>query len=482
MGDEDPIRTLGDYSKPSHKGYRTTIELPVGNNVVPFLSDTIRLVQNGCSFQGIWSEDPNQHLKDFLKLVDSLDLDGENRERTRMCLFQFSLHDQASNWLERLPTGFLAQFFPSGRTAKLCNDILMFQQHHGESLFEAWTRFKDLLQKVPHHGIDLWLQKILEDLALYDNESWNDPMDFAKLVKAITLPQNVASTSDCRLIELENQVQRLMEAYLAPTQPTQVNKITTPCEICSGPHDTQNCMENPEQAFVEYASSHTNKAGGKWFTFKPEQNNLDDTYNPSWKINPNLRLKQPQNSQNNFSNPPNRFQPNSSIPNRSFNNRPQNFNNQSNIEGLVSKFIESQDARLSKFEADFKRQQGEMTNKMDTMLKVIIDQITGTLPSDTVNNPKLGTYPVSSINAITIHPKQPDESQVDEPKVKQEEDNPRETNSSPHPQPDPLASIATEQIHKLNSMLELLRLVPQSSNTIFVCSKEDDGEVMLIRQ
>ncbi|GJS06403.1 putative reverse transcriptase domain-containing protein [Tanacetum coccineum] len=33
MGDENPIRTLGDYSKPSHKGYENTIELPVGNNV-----------------------------------------------------------------------------------------------------------------------------------------------------------------------------------------------------------------------------------------------------------------------------------------------------------------------------------------------------------------------------------------------------------------------------------------------------------------
>ncbi|GJY28676.1 hypothetical protein Tco_0404443 [Tanacetum coccineum] len=33
MGDENPIRTLGDYSKLSHKGYRNTIELPVGNNV-----------------------------------------------------------------------------------------------------------------------------------------------------------------------------------------------------------------------------------------------------------------------------------------------------------------------------------------------------------------------------------------------------------------------------------------------------------------
>ncbi|GJY51659.1 zinc finger, CCHC-type containing protein [Tanacetum coccineum] len=69
-------------------------------------------------------------------------------ERTRLRLFQFSLRDQASNWLERLPAGsittwedlttrFLAQFFPPRRTTKLRNDNLMFQQHHGESLSEA---------------------------------------------------------------------------------------------------------------------------------------------------------------------------------------------------------------------------------------------------------------------------------------------------------------------------------------------------------
>ncbi|GJW34847.1 zinc finger, CCHC-type containing protein, partial [Tanacetum coccineum] len=133
-----------------------TNPLPEGNNVVPLRSDTIRLVQNGCSFHELQSEDPNQHLKDFLKLVDSLDLDVTNRERMRLSLFQFSLRDQASNWLERLPTGlistredlttrFLAQFFPPGRTVKLHNDILMFQQHQGESLSEAWTRWNDLV-------------------------------------------------------------------------------------------------------------------------------------------------------------------------------------------------------------------------------------------------------------------------------------------------------------------------------------------------
>ncbi|GJU98884.1 zinc finger, CCHC-type containing protein [Tanacetum coccineum] len=127
MGDANPILTLRDYSKPSHEGYRNTIELPVGDNVVPLQSDTIRLVQNECSLHGLWSEDPNQHLKDFLKLVDSLDLDSENMERTRLRLFQFFLRDQASNWLERLPAGsittwedlttqFLAQFFPPRRT------------------------------------------------------------------------------------------------------------------------------------------------------------------------------------------------------------------------------------------------------------------------------------------------------------------------------------------------------------------------------
>ncbi|GKA87443.1 MAK10-like protein [Tanacetum coccineum] len=65
----------------------------------------------------------------------------------------------------------------------------------------------------------------------------------------------------------------------------------------------------------------------------------------------------------------------------------------------------SQDARLSKFEADFKQQQSEMTNKIDTVLKAITDRIAGTLPSDTVKNPKLGTHPVSSARSYpTIEP------------------------------------------------------------------------------
>ncbi|GJR93004.1 hypothetical protein Tco_0265178 [Tanacetum coccineum] len=44
----------------------------------------------------------------------------------------------------------------------------------------------------------------------------------------------------------------------------------------------------------------------------------------------------------------------------------------------------SQDARLSKFEADFKQQQSEMTNKIDTVLKAITNRMAGALPSDMI--------------------------------------------------------------------------------------------------
>ncbi|GJU80656.1 hypothetical protein Tco_1283021 [Tanacetum coccineum] len=152
MGDENPIRTLGDYSKPSHEGYRNTIELPAGNNVVPLRSDTIRLVQNRCSFHELQFEDPNQHLKDFLKLVDSLDLDGENRERTRLLqIFYDHVNPITRRTIDQSAGGKLRDLNPE----------------------ESWA--------------------ILEDLALYDNESWNDPRDFAKPVKAIALPQDVPS-------------------------------------------------------------------------------------------------------------------------------------------------------------------------------------------------------------------------------------------------------------------------------------------------
>nr|GEW76603.1 retrovirus-related Pol polyprotein from transposon TNT 1-94 [Tanacetum cinerariifolium] len=71
MRDENPIRTLGDYSKPSYENYRNTIELPVRNNVVPLRSYTIRLEQNGCSFHGICQSNLEGLVSNFMESQDA---------------------------------------------------------------------------------------------------------------------------------------------------------------------------------------------------------------------------------------------------------------------------------------------------------------------------------------------------------------------------------------------------------------------------
>ncbi|GJV85734.1 hypothetical protein Tco_1525632 [Tanacetum coccineum] len=187
MGDENHIRTLGDYSKPSHEGYRN-IELPEGNTVV-------------------------KNVPAFISI---------------------SICDQASNCLERLPAGsistwedltthFVAYLFPPGRTVKLVQ--IFYDQ---VNLATRRTINQSAGGKLRDRNVkESWAQ--LEDLALYDNKSWKDPWNFANPM--------------------------LVEAHLAPKQPVQVNKITSSCEIYNDPYDTQYCMENPEQAFFDYASS-----------------------------------------------------------------------------------------------------------------------------------------------------------------------------------------------------------------------------------
>ncbi|GKA63228.1 hypothetical protein Tco_0762834 [Tanacetum coccineum] len=64
----------------------------------------------------------------------------------------------------------------------------------------------------------------------------------------------------------------------------------------------------------------------------------------------------------------------------------------------------SQDARLSKFEADFKQHQSEMTNKIDTLLKAITDRMAGALLSDTVKNSKLNVNTTTSVLSARSYP------------------------------------------------------------------------------
>ncbi|GJY01659.1 hypothetical protein Tco_0359811 [Tanacetum coccineum] len=80
-----------------------------------------------------------------------------------------------------------------------------------------------------------------------------------------------------------------MEAHIALMQPIQVYKITSSCEIYGGPHDTQCCMEDPEQAFIDYASSCNNEVGDREFTTNLGLRNFKESGEGSVKSNYNQR-------------------------------------------------------------------------------------------------------------------------------------------------------------------------------------------------
>jgi len=52
---------------------------------------------------------------------------------------------------------FLARFFPSSKTAKLRDQIIRFNKKDGESLYDAWVRFKEIHRLCPHRGLEKWL-------------------------------------------------------------------------------------------------------------------------------------------------------------------------------------------------------------------------------------------------------------------------------------------------------------------------------------
>ncbi|GKB78346.1 hypothetical protein Tco_0945241 [Tanacetum coccineum] len=129
----------------------------------------------------------------------------------------------------------------------------------------------------------------------------------------------------------------------------------------------------------------------------------------------------------------------------------------------------SQDARLSKFEIDFKQQQSKMTNKIYIMLKAITDRIARALPIDIVKNLKLNvntttlvlsarSYPTKDpqcsthihglINAITIYLKQQSDPHNDEPtkSEEKEKDSRENTNTNPSASPDPSILFITEKV------------------------------------
>ncbi|GKB57431.1 MAK10-like protein [Tanacetum coccineum] len=125
------------------------------------------------------------------------------------------------------------------------------------------------------------------------------------------------------------------------------------------------------------------------------------------------------------------------------------------VDYASSRTDEAGDARLSKFKADFKQQQGEVTNKIDIILKAINDRMMGALLSDTVKNPKLNVNPTSPVLSARSYP-------MEDPQCSSHPLNSiiaiktcsKETNHSQKDQLQTVIEIGTQQLEEPEQTLE----------------------------
>ncbi|GKA32654.1 reverse transcriptase domain-containing protein [Tanacetum coccineum] len=153
-----------------------------------------------------------------------------------------SFHRAARTWLEKEPPNsittwndlvskFVNRFFPLSRTTNLRNEIIRFQQRFGKSFTEAWVRFKDLLNKYPHHGFSP-----LHQIDTFNNGLNQSDQDFRNSAADDSNASGSSSKNDV-ITALAKQVEALVSSMNKPIHPIQEG-----CETCGGPHPYYECQ------------------------------------------------------------------------------------------------------------------------------------------------------------------------------------------------------------------------------------------------
>ena len=136
--DSELERTLRSLRKVSRAEYSTVRQPAVEANNFELKPVLITMVQQN-QFTGHPTEDPNEHLGRFLRMANTVKLNGVRSEVIKLHLFPFSLRDIAATWYESLPyvsvdtweelvEAFLSIFFSPSLTIERRREIIVFQQ------------------------------------------------------------------------------------------------------------------------------------------------------------------------------------------------------------------------------------------------------------------------------------------------------------------------------------------------------------------
>ncbi|CAN6557194.1 unnamed protein product [Malus baccata var. baccata] len=258
------------------------------------------------TFHGLSSDDPNMHIAEFLMGCKNILVRGFSAESIKLRLFPYTLKDQARRWLLTLPSGsistwaqlnenFLNKYYPASKTLDMRTQILSFAQKPNEEFHEAWERFKELIRKCPHSGINttdqmhIFFRGLNMTTKTLVNASCGGSYKDKNAQEACLLFEKMAA--DTQQWAVEQPQSRMPGSQVAVQQPLQAA-----CSICSlTNHDFLNCPH--KDAYPEFMAEQVNSFNNFQ---RPRYDPYSNFYNPGWRDHPNLKWDKDQHSRPQF--------------------------------------------------------------------------------------------------------------------------------------------------------------------------------------
>ncbi|XP_070025214.1 uncharacterized protein [Nicotiana sylvestris] len=390
--------------------------------------------------------------------MDTYNYLNVSKDYVKLTLFPFSLIGEAKEWLNKEPANsirtwddlarkFLIKFFPTKKTKVLRSQILGFEQRAGETLRQAWERYKKMLRDCPHHcqtdevlghtfvdGLDdaskmnldsacggscmarpySEIQILLNNFTVNDN-NWQGEGDLRKAITqklAGLLELDEVSAMRADIAKLANHLTRM--TMQQPQTMQHVQQMTICYKLCGDSNMSDMCPTNPESIYYV----------GKQNRGPPNQHTqYGNSYNPNWRNHPNFSWGGNQQNQNQH--------------------RPQgNFNQP---QRLPQQMEESTNDLLKKLLIDNQQLRTDFRNLERKMGQLATNQNTrpaGALPSDIEKNPQVNAVTLRNGRELEEVPKKKKDKPIPEgeliPKVTQEPKNAAEISEpveAPRPPP-----------------------------------------------
>ncbi|GKA68156.1 reverse transcriptase domain-containing protein [Tanacetum coccineum] len=445
----DDQRTMAQLLEAPTEGYEDAIVVPEINANFELKHGLINLVQNK-QFFGHDKEDPHAHIRYFNKITSTMKFPNVPSTSVKLMLFPFSLEGAARIWLEKEPprsiqtwddlvSKFINKFFPPSKTTNLRNEITRFQQRFDETFYEAWDRFNDLLRACPHHGFSELhqLDTFYNALNSNDQDSLNSaaggnfldkmPRDCLRIIESKSKVRNSrnkpvvakvsSSTSTPGISSEVAELKEMVKALLLDKKnqspaPTPVKAVEQSCVTCGGAHSYQTCPATSGNVYRDNIQEYVSQAAAANFNqgntgyraqisnqirppgFPPVQNNhVQNQGNNQNRYNQNRgnfnqapayqspvhqgQIYRPQVVQ-----PPAYQAPAYQAP------APQN---QGVSKEDFHSYVKANDAVMRNMQTQGQNMQNQLTNLTDMLSKFVASNTastSGTLPSNTVTNPK----------------------------------------------------------------------------------------------